>query len=355
MVSGVLACLERPEAVGQAFNIGNPRSSVTIYDLAQRIKRLTGCPGEIVFAAARLRRRRAPHPERREGARAARLGAAGSSSTTASTRTIEWYRAKIERIRLARPEHRARTSSPRSRPCSRPGCSRRGPWSPSSRASSRAACETTPRARRLVGHGGAPRRGPRARARARATRCSSPPTPSRRPRTSSCSPGCEPVLVDVDPVTMNIDPEKVAVGAADEGGARRAPLRPAVPDRGAARPAGDRGRRRRARRPPRAGARAARSASSGCLSFHPRKIVTTGEGGAVTTDDERLAAAMAQLRNHGWRSLADADMPAPGLNYRLSDILGRGRAAPAAPARRAARRRDAHRGGLRRAARATCP
>jgi nucleoside-diphosphate-sugar epimerase len=50
MVSGVLACLERPEAVGQAFNIGNPRSSVTIYDLAQRVKRLTGCSGEIVFA-----------------------------------------------------------------------------------------------------------------------------------------------------------------------------------------------------------------------------------------------------------------------------------------------------------------
>ena len=50
MVRGVLACLERPEAVGQAFNIGNPRSSVTIYDLATRIKRLTGGPGEIVFA-----------------------------------------------------------------------------------------------------------------------------------------------------------------------------------------------------------------------------------------------------------------------------------------------------------------
>jgi len=50
MVAGVLACLERPEAVGQAFNIGNPRSSVTIFDLAQRIKRLTGAPGEIVFA-----------------------------------------------------------------------------------------------------------------------------------------------------------------------------------------------------------------------------------------------------------------------------------------------------------------
>ena len=49
MVAGVLACLERPEAVGQAFNIGNPRSSVTIYDLAKRIKRLAGGTGEIVF------------------------------------------------------------------------------------------------------------------------------------------------------------------------------------------------------------------------------------------------------------------------------------------------------------------
>jgi UDP-glucose 4-epimerase len=49
MVSGVLACLTRPEAVGQAFNIGNPRSAVTIYDLAQRIKRLMRYDGEIVF------------------------------------------------------------------------------------------------------------------------------------------------------------------------------------------------------------------------------------------------------------------------------------------------------------------
>ena len=49
MVSAVLACLESPAAVGQAFNVGNPRSAVTIYDLAQRIKRLSGCSGEIVF------------------------------------------------------------------------------------------------------------------------------------------------------------------------------------------------------------------------------------------------------------------------------------------------------------------
>jgi UDP-glucose 4-epimerase len=49
MVSGVLACLEHEDAVGQAFNIGNPRGAVTIYDLAQRIKRLSGASGEIVF------------------------------------------------------------------------------------------------------------------------------------------------------------------------------------------------------------------------------------------------------------------------------------------------------------------
>jgi UDP-glucose 4-epimerase len=50
MVEAVLRCLEHPNAVGQSFNIGNPRSAVTIFDLAQRIKRITGCPGEIVFA-----------------------------------------------------------------------------------------------------------------------------------------------------------------------------------------------------------------------------------------------------------------------------------------------------------------
>ena len=49
MVQGIMLALERPEAVGQSFNIGNPRSTVTIFDLAQRIKRLTGCPGELVF------------------------------------------------------------------------------------------------------------------------------------------------------------------------------------------------------------------------------------------------------------------------------------------------------------------
>jgi UDP-glucose 4-epimerase len=49
MVDGVLACLEDPAAVGNAFNIGNPRSAVTIYDLASRINRIAGGTGELVF------------------------------------------------------------------------------------------------------------------------------------------------------------------------------------------------------------------------------------------------------------------------------------------------------------------
>jgi nucleoside-diphosphate-sugar epimerase len=49
MVEGVLLCLERSEAVGQAFNIGNSRSTPTVLELAQHVKRLTGCPGELVF------------------------------------------------------------------------------------------------------------------------------------------------------------------------------------------------------------------------------------------------------------------------------------------------------------------
>ena len=49
MVEGTLTALEHPNAVGESFNIGNARSAVTIFDLAQRIKRATDAPGEIVF------------------------------------------------------------------------------------------------------------------------------------------------------------------------------------------------------------------------------------------------------------------------------------------------------------------
>jgi nucleoside-diphosphate-sugar epimerase len=42
IIEGVLSCLTRPESVGEAFNIGNPRSTVTIHQLARDIVRLAG-------------------------------------------------------------------------------------------------------------------------------------------------------------------------------------------------------------------------------------------------------------------------------------------------------------------------
>ena len=58
---------------------------------------------------------------------------------------------------------------------------------------------------------------------------------------------------------------------------------------------------------------------AGCLSFHPRKIVTTGEGGAITTDEAEIDAAVRTLRHHGWER--PGEMPRPGFNYRLPDLL----------------------------------
>ena len=59
----------------------------------------------------------------------------------------------------------------------------------------------------------------------------------------------------------------------------------------------------------------------GCLSFHPRKIVTTGEGGAVTTDAPELADAVRKFRHHGIVSHPAFDIPQPSTNYRLPDLL----------------------------------
>jgi perosamine synthetase len=58
----------------------------------------------------------------------------------------------------------------------------------------------------------------------------------------------------------------------------------------------------------------------GCLSFHPRKIVTTGEGGAVVTGDARLDAAVRSGRHHGIEVDPPFDIVTPGTNYRLPDI-----------------------------------
>ncbi|HJZ74885.1 MAG TPA: NAD-dependent epimerase/dehydratase family protein [Vicinamibacterales bacterium] len=52
-VDGVLGCAEQPIAIGQAFNLGNPQGTITNFELANMIIRLTGSKSEIVFK---------PHP-----------------------------------------------------------------------------------------------------------------------------------------------------------------------------------------------------------------------------------------------------------------------------------------------------
>jgi nucleoside-diphosphate-sugar epimerase len=49
IADAVLLCLEAPGAVGQAFNIGNPRSVCTIHDLARRVVRLAGSSSKLRF------------------------------------------------------------------------------------------------------------------------------------------------------------------------------------------------------------------------------------------------------------------------------------------------------------------
>ena len=72
------------------------------------------------------------------------------------------------------------------------------------------------------------------------------------------------------------------------------------------------------------GARVAAGAigAMGCFSFHPRKLITTGEGGAVTTDDAELAERLRLLRNHGMERPPDgpARFVRPGWNFRLSEL-----------------------------------
>ncbi|MBE2227293.1 MAG: DegT/DnrJ/EryC1/StrS family aminotransferase [Ignavibacteria bacterium] len=70
---------------------------------------------------------------------------------------------------------------------------------------------------------------------------------------------------------------------------------------------------------------------TGCFSFHPRKAITTGEGGMVTTNSDELAVKLRAMRDHG-ASISDhqrhhgnkpyllPDFPYLGYNYRMTDI-----------------------------------
>jgi perosamine synthetase len=67
-----------------------------------------------------------------------------------------------------------------------------------------------------------------------------------------------------------------------------------------------------------------------CFSFHPRKIITTGEGGMITTDDPTIAERLRRFRHHGMsvsdieRHMANSVIietyPELGYNYRMTDM-----------------------------------
>ncbi|MEY9933738.1 dTDP-4-amino-4,6-dideoxygalactose transaminase [Catenulispora sp. GP43] len=146
-----------------------------------------------------------------------------------------------------------------------------------------------------------------------------------------------PVFADVDLATGNLTPETVAavltprtraVILVHQGGvpADLDALRGLCRERGlalledAACAAGVRYR----------GAPVGAGAQAAAWSFHPRKLLTTGEGGMVTTDDAEAAARMRRLREHGMNvSAADRHASAKpvleayletGFNYRMTDI-----------------------------------
>lgn len=70
---------------------------------------------------------------------------------------------------------------------------------------------------------------------------------------------------------------------------------------------------------------------TGCFSFHPRKAITTGEGGMITTNNGKLAEKLRRLRDHG-AAMSDlqrhmgakpyllADHPDAGYNQRMTDL-----------------------------------
>ena len=146
--------------------------------------------------------------------------------------------------------------------------------------------------------------------------------------------GATPVVVDVDPRSYNLDVEAVRAAITEHTRAVIAvhlfglcadmgALRGVVPERvtiveDAACAAGAGWH----------GEPAGSLGTVGCFSFHPRKSITTGEGGMVTTDDSQLAERMRSLRNHGAVTATSAavgpatmpDIDSLGFNYRMTDL-----------------------------------
>lgn len=150
--------------------------------------------------------------------------------------------------------------------------------------------------------------------------------------------GATPVFVDIDPKTFNIDAKQVKEKVTSKTKAvipvhlfglcadidavkEAAPGVAILEDAACAAGAGYKG-----------GA-AGSLGDVASFSFHPRKSITTGEGGMVTTNDDALAEKINMLRNHG-ASISEEQRhhgPKPyilpafdivGYNYRMTDLQG---------------------------------
>jgi nucleoside-diphosphate-sugar epimerase len=94
IVDGIELCLTLPDAVGESFNIGNPRSTVTVYQLARLITAVSGSKSEIEFVPwdfpdVELRVPDVKKAEQRLGYRAK------IDLDVGLARTLDWYRQKM--------------------------------------------------------------------------------------------------------------------------------------------------------------------------------------------------------------------------------------------------------------------
>jgi dTDP-glucose 4,6-dehydratase len=94
MVDGILLCLEKEEAIGEVFNIGNPKGTITILGLAEKVIQLAKSSSQIVhvpknYVDVELR---IPSIEKAKTL----LGFEPKVDLNEGIkRTIEWYRSKM--------------------------------------------------------------------------------------------------------------------------------------------------------------------------------------------------------------------------------------------------------------------
>ena len=323
MVEGTLACLEHPAAPGQTFNIGNPRATVTIYDLAQRIRRLTGADVEITFQPLHYAdvELRIPNVEK---AREVLGFEAKVDLDEGLEKTIAWYREKaLSPIRLAFPRARGGGAGGGARGL-RVGRADDGPEGGGARGARRGRLRRRARGRRLERHRRAPPR--RARARDRRGRRGDRPAYT-FPATANVVrlAGATPVLVDVDPATFNLDLAQVYDAVTPRTKAVLAvhlfgrpldweALQSAVPPEVRA----ARGRRRRARRE--VARDAVRRPRRRGLPLLPPAQDRHDRRGRRRDDERRRARGLGPAAAPP-RDRRGADIVEPSTNYRLADIL----------------------------------